>query len=170
MQVLELLGPAEPQAAEDDAEDEDETQMLEHMLESSSGPVDTPADPVLHRLLPDGYRNDDGAAGEFRRLTESSLRSAKRGALQRVVADLSSPGAQQPDGGVTLDINADAAQSWLPALTDVRLAFGTRLGITEDMELERAAAEAGSLQYAQLAVYDWLSWLQDKMVRAISRD
>ena len=55
-----------------------------------SGPVETPRDPALLRLLPDGYRNDDDAAGEFRRLTESGLRATKRAALQRLVDDLTS--------------------------------------------------------------------------------
>ncbi len=41
------------------------------------GPVaDTiPEDPVLARLLPDAYRDDPEAAGEFRRYTEPALRS-----------------------------------------------------------------------------------------------
>ena len=33
---------------------------------------------MLARLLPDGYRDDPEAAGEFRRYTESALRSAKQ--------------------------------------------------------------------------------------------
>ena len=41
-----------------------------------------PEDPVLARLLPDGYRDDPEAAGEFRKYTEPSLRSAKHQAAQ----------------------------------------------------------------------------------------
>ena len=36
-----------------------------------------PEDPVLQRLLPDAYRNDEQEAGEFRRFTERSLTSFK---------------------------------------------------------------------------------------------
>lgn len=39
--------------------------------------TEAPADPVLARLFPDGYREDGAASGEFRRYTEASLREGK---------------------------------------------------------------------------------------------
>src|SRR5690349_1263527 len=47
-----------------------------------------PDDPVLARLFPDAYREDDGAAGEFRRYTELGLRDGKREAAQTVLKTL----------------------------------------------------------------------------------
>jgi hypothetical protein len=148
----------------------DEPDELEAMLEASTGPVETPTDPALLRLLPDGYRNDDDAAGEFRRLTESGVRASKRAALERVIDDLAEPRFAGKEGGVRIDLDDTAADVWLPAITDVRLVFGTRIGITEDMDDERDSVAEGSLRYTELAVYDWMSWLQDAIVRALLGD
>jgi hypothetical protein len=178
-QVLDLLSDGEPSAdAETDADADadadsaelDETDELEKLLDTSVGPVETPRDPVLLRLLPDGYRNDDDAAGEFRRLTESSLRSIKRAALQRFADDLSAAESTDEEGSVRIDLDGDAAEAWLPAITDVRLMFGTRIGVTEEMDDERATVAQGSLRYAEIAAYDWLSWVQDAIVRALMRE
>lgn len=174
-QVLELLADDDDDEPADDpdvaaGEPATETDELEALLETSIGPVETPRDPALLRLLPDGYRNDDDAAGEFRRLTEASLRSTKRAALQRFVEDLSATKSALKEGGVRIDLDDDAADAWLPAITDLRLVFGTRIGITEDMADERAGVAEGSLRYAEIAVYDWMSWLQDAIVRAMLGD
>ena len=42
-----------------------------------SNHAELPDDPVLARLLPDGYADDPEASAEFRRYTEESLRTAK---------------------------------------------------------------------------------------------
>jgi uncharacterized protein DUF2017 len=167
--VDELLsdGVAAPTASDPP---DDETQALEELLSSPSGPVEPPRDPALLRLLPDGYRNDDDAAGEFRRLTESGLRAIKRAALQRVVDDLSADAAQQKDGGVRVDLDEAAAEAWLPAITDLRLVFGTRIGVTEDMDDERETVPEGSRRFAELVVYDWLSSMQEAIVHALVGD
>jgi hypothetical protein len=123
---------------------------------------------VLLRLLPDAYRDDGDAAREFRRLTEADLRATKRGGLSQLVADLSAAGAVPHRGGLRLDLDEDSAAAWLPALTDVRLALGTRIGVTEDMDDERATLSVDAPRYAQIATYDWVSWLQDAMVRALT--
>jgi hypothetical protein len=174
-QVLELLAdndddePADGSVAPAD-EPDTEADELEAMLETSIGPVETPRDPALLRLLPDGYRNDDDAAGEFRRFTEASLRSTKRAALQRFVDDLAAPKFALKEGGVRINLDDDAADAWLPAITDLRLVFGTRIGVTEDMDDERAGVAEGSLRYAEIAVYDWITWLQDAIVRGLLGD
>ena len=58
---------------------------LEALLDFS-GPTNEPDDPVLQRLFPTAYRDDEEAAGEFRRFTEGTLRDSKahqRGADHR---------------------------------------------------------------------------------------
>ena len=67
-------------------------------------------------------------------------------------------------------IDEAAVEAWLPALTDLRLAFGTRIGVTEDIDAERAEVLEGSLRHAELAAYDWMSWLQDAIVRGLTGD
>jgi Domain of unknown function (DUF2017) len=161
---------ADPDAAEPATASDDEAASLETLLGASTGPVETPRDPALLRLLPDAYRNDDDAAEEFRRLTEAGLRATKRTALQRLLDDLASAGSPQKDGGIRYDLDHAATEAWLPALTDLRLVFGTRIGVTDDFDDERAIVEEDSLRYAEIAAYDWMSWLQDAIVRALIGD
>jgi len=86
---------------------------------------------VVARLLPDGYRGDDEAAGEFRRFTEVGLRSGKVDAAQRVLDDL---GDTELADRVTVSLDGEAALIWARCLNDLRLSIGTRLEVTEDDE------------------------------------
>jgi len=126
----------------------------------AAGPTSPPEDPVLARLLPDAYRDDPEAAGEFRRYTEQGLRSGKVAAAQTVLDTL-------PAGGGHVRLGPEDAQAWLRALNDVRLAIGTVLGITEDYEDEMEAASWADPRSAYLEVYHWLGYLQDSLVRAL---
>ncbi|MGH3274955.1 MAG: DUF2017 family protein, partial [Streptosporangiaceae bacterium] len=47
--------------------------------------AELPDDPILARLLPDAYADDPQAAGEFRRYTETGLRSGKVAAARTVL-------------------------------------------------------------------------------------
>jgi hypothetical protein len=161
-QVMELLGDVEPSP--------DGEESLAELLEGRQDPVAAPRDPALLRLLPDAYRGDDDAAGEFRRLTEADLRASKHDGLGRIVNDLVAPEAAQRSGGVRLDLDDDAAAAWLTALNDVRLTFGTRIDVSEDMDDERMNLPVDSQRYAEIATYDWFSWLQDAMLRALTGD
>lgn len=124
-------------------------------------------DPALDRLLPTANREDDEAAAEFRRLTETGLRTRKAGALADASAAL-----RGEDDHVRLD-HAQAL-AFVTALTDVRLVLGERMGLRtdEDVELlERAASSLDAddpLTYA-LAVYDFLTWLQETLASALLR-
>jgi hypothetical protein len=99
------------------------------------GPMDTgePAeDPVLRRLLPDAYRDDEEAAAEWRRLGRSEVRSAKTAAVERLLADVTG------GGPVVVRLDDEHVGYWLTALTDLRLALGTRLQITDDRWYDEA--------------------------------
>jgi hypothetical protein len=126
----------------------------------ATGPTSPPEDPVLARLLPDAYRDDPEAAGEFRRYTEQGLRSGKVAAAQTVLDTL-------PAGGGHVRLRPEDAQAWLRSLNDVRLAIGTVLGITEDYEDEMEAASWADPRSAYLEVYHWLGYVQDSLVRAL---
>jgi len=74
-QVMTLIapdGPEPPTGAPGEPGWEDVT-ALEALLHEPTAPAgespQAPEDPVLARLLPDGYRDDPEAAGEFRRYT-----------------------------------------------------------------------------------------------------
>jgi len=113
-----------------------------------------PDDPALARLLPDGYRDDPGAAGEFRRLTEASLRRDKVEAAQRLLAALPADGP----GEVRLD--AESTECWLSTINDVRLALGTRLEVTEEM----AEPDPEDPDAPAYVVYLWLTELQGVLI------
>ena len=149
------VGQGPPGRAEPVPSLEDLAAML-----SATGPTSPPEDPVLARLLPDAYRGDPEAAGEFRRYTERGLRSGKVAAAQTVLATL-------PAEGGHVRLGAEDAQAWLRALNDVRLAIGTVLGITEDYEDELEAASWADPRSAYLEVYHWLGYIQDSLVRAL---
>jgi hypothetical protein len=172
-QVAELMGtaadpaaadPAAPgaPAGQDPAGPGEPALSIEELAAAigAAGPTSPPEDPVLARLLPDAYRGDPEAAGEFRRYTEQGLRSGKVAAAQTVLDTL-------PAGGGHVRLRPEDAQAWLRALNDVRLAIGTVLGITEDYEDEMEAASWADPRSAYLEVYHWLGYLQDSLVRAL---
>jgi Domain of unknown function (DUF2017) len=132
-----------------------------------TGPTDLvdavlPDDPVLARLLPDGYRDDPDAASEFRRFTESSLRSAKVQAARTLLETL-------PPGGGKVKLSTEHAEAWLRSLNDVRLALGVRLGVTEEPDEHDFDASLDDPRFAYiLFIYHWLAELQDSLVAALS--
>jgi hypothetical protein len=122
---------------------------------------ETPDDPVLARLLPDGYRDDPEASQEFRKFTESGLRSAKHQAAQELLDTL-------PEAGGKIQLSHDQAQAWLKALNDVRLALGVRLGVTEEFEEQWGRLPADDPQWAAYEVYAWLGAVQESLVQALA--
>jgi hypothetical protein len=148
--VVELI---EPEAAR--ATDLDE---LEALLQAQA--ASKPEDPVLARLLPDGYKDDDDAAGEFRKYTELSLRASKYDAAQAMLDSL-------PEDGGKLQLTPDQAQSWLKALNDVRLALGTKLGVSEDFEAQWDGLATKDPRRTAFEVYAWLGAVQESLVRAL---
>jgi hypothetical protein len=157
--VAELLAdPGRPaQAPAGDLFDD-----LEKMFsETAQEPPRTPADPVLARLLPDAYRDDPQAAGEFRKYTESSLREAKKYFAQTLLDTL-------PDEGGRVKLTAEQARDWMRALNDVRLMFGVRLEVTEDFEEQLAVLDPKDPRVAAFEVYGWLGSVQESLVRALA--
>jgi Domain of unknown function (DUF2017) len=132
---------------------------LEAML-GIGRPAQAPQDPALARLLPDAYRDDPGAAGEFRRFTEQSLRTAKQASARTVLDTL-------PSGGGPVKLSREQAQSWLRALNDVRLALGVRLGVTEEFEEQWQELDPLDPRSAAFEVYAWLGGVQESLVQAL---
>ncbi|WP_138758933.1 DUF2017 family protein [Modestobacter altitudinis] len=129
--------------------------QLEQLL--AADPDDSGGDPVVERLLPPGHASDPEIAADYRDLTEAALRSGKADDLAIVRATL------PPDGG-EVRLDDDQARAWLRTTNDLRLALGTRLGVTADTEPpEDPTEEEGS----QLAVYYWLTAVQGSLVDAL---
>jgi len=151
--VMELLGEGTGKPA--DVIDDLEAAFADEQPEA-------PDDPVLARLLPDAYRDDPAAAGEFRKYTESSLRESKKYFAQTMLDTL-------PRSGGRVKLTGDQARDWLRALNDVRLMFGVRLEVTEDFEQQLAALEPSDPRIAAFEVYGWLGAVQESLVQALAR-
>jgi hypothetical protein len=114
-----------------------------------------PADPGLRRLFPPAYEDDEESEVEFRRLMHEELLAGRREALE-VLAETA---RSERLSGEQLD-------AWLRALTDLRLALGTRLGVTE--ETYDREIDPDDPQAYELSVFAYLSWLQEQAVEAAS--
>jgi Domain of unknown function (DUF2017) len=124
------------------------------------------ADPVVERLFPDIYPDDPVVSAELRKYTQDDLRSAK---LEQAATLLDA----LPVEGGEVTLNEEQAEIWLRALTDVRLALGLRLAITDETDLEEELDEAvlrdpTSPRVGQLSVYAYLTYLQESLVGALS--
>ena len=158
--VGQVMSLVEPEDLEGPGPGEDaELAALEAMVHGP-GADKPPEDPVLARLLPDGYRDDPDAAGEFRKYTEPALRSAKRQAAQEMLDTL-------PEAGGRIQLTRDQALSWLKALNDVRLALGVRLGVTEEFEEQWSRLKPDDPQWTSFEVYAWLGAVQESLVQAL---
>ncbi|MFM1966308.1 MAG: hypothetical protein RL134_2033 [Actinomycetota bacterium] len=148
-QLVEFVTP-------EGAEDEDPLVSLVGLNPDAA----RPEDPALARLFPDAYLDDVESSAQFRRFTERSLRETKLAHAATAIETLRRSGEK-----VTL--SADEASAWLGALNDVRLALGTRLGITEDGMAELADLPDEDPRAATFHVYDWLTYLQESLVQSV---
>jgi hypothetical protein len=134
-------------------------------------PGDTAAarDPALARLLPDAHRGDPTVAAEFRALAEQDLRQRKYQRFTEAIRALQVDDAAADD---RLELTKAQAETIAIVLTDVRLLLADRLGLhtDDDIEaLERAIiADAEHDLAYPYTVYDFLTWLQDSMVGALT--
>ena len=123
--------------------------------------AERPDDPALARLFPDAYSDDDEAASEFRRFTERSLRDGKLAHARTVLDGLARAGDK-------ITLSDGEAQAWLGTLNDLRLTLGSRLDIQEDSHELFAALPQDDPAFGAFWVYDWLTYLQETLVRALS--
>jgi hypothetical protein len=137
-----------------------------------SGPTTAPDDPVLARLFPSAYREDGEAAGEFRRYTETDLRSGKAANAGAVIDALEEAGlpAEPDETGSVIDIELtpDRAVAWMKSLTDMRLALATRLGVEDGDEDFWDSLPDDDPRAHVHDIYDWLAFLQETLVDAVS--
>ncbi|WP_205808909.1 DUF2017 domain-containing protein [Micromonospora sp. HNM0581] len=124
------------------------------------------SDPVVCRLFPEVYPEDVTGTAEFRRYTEGDLKTAKIDQAGAILAAL--PG----DGGGEVRLDAEAAEAWLRALNDARLAMGVRLEIKDGTDLgaeldDAVADDPSSSRVFQLSVYAYLGYLQESLLNAL---
>ena len=113
-----------------------------------------PGDPALRRLSPPAY-DDEQDEDAYRELMGGELLAGRREALELIART-----AEQER------LSPEEADAWLRALNDMRLVLGTRLDVKEDTFLEELRPE--DPRAPALAVYGYLSWLQEQLVAALS--
>jgi Domain of unknown function (DUF2017) len=111
-------------------------------------------DPSLRRLFPPAY-DEEADENAYRDLMGSELLSGRREALELLTRT-----AKQKR------LSAEEADGWLRALNDLRLVLGTRLDVQEDMLLDDLRPD--DPRASALAIYGWLSWLQEQLVAVLS--
>lgn len=123
-------------------------------------------DPVVERLFPDIYPDRPRESAEFRRYTEGELKTGKIDQAGAILAALPA------DSGGEVCLDREAAEAWLRALNDARLAMGVRLEITGDTDLgaeldEAVLRDPTSSRVFQLSVYAYLGYLQESLLNAL---
>ena len=127
--------------------------LLSDLLDELEGLLDDPDDPELRRLFPPAYSDRENDE-QYRSLVRDQLVSGRSKALATVRRTLA---------GETLEI--DQAEQWLRALNDMRLVLGTRWDVTE--QLDYGTLDLDEPRGRELAVYGYLSWLQEQLVEAL---
>jgi len=138
-----------------------------------SGPTQEPEDPVLARLFPTAYPDDEEAASEFRRFTEGGLRDGKAAAAVAIIDGLEEAGLPQEltEDGLMIDVELDqpTAETWMRSFTDLRLALATRLGVEEGDEGYWHSLPDDDPRAQAHDIYEWVGYLQETLVGALSQ-
>jgi hypothetical protein len=133
---------------------EGEVLLLRELLDELEGLLEDPDDPALRRLFPQAH-DDPESEEQYRSLVRDQLLGGRSKALAVVRDTL---------GEETLSL--DEADAWLRALNDLRLVLGTRLDVTEDLDYE--SIDLNEPRGRDLAVYGYLTWLQEQLVEALA--
>ena len=133
---------------------DDERALLREVADELASLLEeAPDDPSLRRLFPRAH-DDEELEREYRELTRGQLDAGRERSIETL--------RETADRELLTPEEADA---WLRALNDARLVLGTRLDITEDFDWD--AFDASDPQAPEIALYAYLSWLQEQLVEAM---
>jgi hypothetical protein len=123
-------------------------------------------DPVLERLFPRAYLDptEEEAETDWQRFAHGDLVDGRRRALATMEGTLA--GAEFRRGRLELTLSEEQAAAWLSVINDARLALGTRLEVTEDMDL--SGLDPDDPDTAPFAVYWWLGVLEERLIDVLS--
>lgn len=107
-------------------------------------------DPSFRRLFPPAYEDAPEDETAYRDTAGDELLDGRRRALELLAATARND-----------QLTAEEADAWLRALNDLRLVLGTRLDVQEDVLMDQP-------QTPELALYGYLSWVQEQLVAALS--
>jgi hypothetical protein len=112
-------------------------------------------DAVKQRLFPRAYEADDNEE-TFRDLVSTDLEKVKLEAVKEVRDALGT------DAAPVIQLSPDDVGTWLRLLTDLRLAIGVRLDVTEETMSEEIDPDDPNA--SAFAVLHWLGWLQGSIL------
>ena len=143
--------------------------MCRQLSELLDDAVDPAGDAVLDRLFPRAYLDptEEKAEEEWQRFAHDDLVAARHTALATVIRTLDVERDATPAGShLEISLTEEEAEAWLSVLNDARLALGTRLEVTE--ELDFSGIDPDDPDSAPYAVYWWLGLLEEELVDALS--
>ena len=111
-------------------------------------------EPTLYRLFPPAHADDAAANEEYVQLVGRGLLDGKL----RALAELERTAHAET-------LTEDELGAWLGGLESLRLALGTQLDITQESYVSFDPSDPDA---PRLALYHWLSWLQEEVVQALS--
>jgi Domain of unknown function (DUF2017) len=154
----------------DERESSSPPDELEQITGMKTGSADPPDNATLQRLLPDFSKPDDAdPSGERALESTESLNAALRSLHEPEIIEAKRVAAQQlletvPDNGGRFELTEEAANAWIAAVNDIRLALGTMLDIRPDGP-DRLPDDHPLAPH--LDVYQWLTVLQEYLVLAL---
>ena len=112
-------------------------------------------DPAVARLNPSACLDDAEVDAEYHQMMDDDLNAGRLEALAAFEATVDAP-----------RLDEEEALAWMRAINDVRLLLGTRLDVTEGEVIRRGNPD--DPRAASLALYGYLSWLEEQLVEALS--
>jgi hypothetical protein len=111
-------------------------------------------EPTVYRLFPPAFVDDDAGNADYARLVGATLLDGKLAALAALERTAHAE-----------SLTEDEVRTWLSGLESLRLVLGTQLDVNEESygPFDRNDPDA-----PRLALYHWLSWLQEEVVQALS--
>ena len=131
-----------------------EVLLLRELLGELEAMLDHPDDPDLRRLFPHAH-DDPENEEQYQSLVRDQLVDGRSKAAETMRDTLRKD-----------TLTPDEADAWLRALNDLRLVLGTRLDVTEDLDYENL--DVNEPRGRDLAVYGYLTWLQEQLVEALA--
>lgn len=111
-------------------------------------------EPTVYRLFPPAHADDDAANEDYAQLVGPGLAEGKLLALSELERTAHAT-----------RLSEDELGAWLGGIESLRLVLGTQLDVTEE---SYGPLDADDPDAPRLALYHWLSWLQEEVVQALS--
>ncbi len=138
--------------------DDEERNLLLRLMAELQALITGPDDnELIRRLFPVAYPDDEEKEAEYQRLMREELVASRLAAIESVSRTIEPSNATSVlDEGETI--------AFMQSINAIRLVLGSMLGITDDASAD-AADGADSPEHH---LYDFLGWLLDWTVRALS--